>query len=231
MQHRWLSWTLAVVGLFGTVVGVRADERNFAWTYQWFTPSVGEHELEAWFTYRSNNHTYQPQLEYETGLTDRWGLGAYATFQGADGEPFRWHAVKLENRYRFGDFARNRLLHAAYFEVVKEDATPVKLEGKWLMSVYSRSDHNFALNLIAEQKLSEHAALEFGYAAGWSKGIGAWRAGLETTGQFTDQAYYLGPTATYDAGSGTRVLASVMGGLTKASHDFVGRLLVQHEFF
>ncbi|MBI2301045.1 MAG: hypothetical protein HYU66_19205 [Armatimonadetes bacterium] len=211
--------------------GARADVRDFVWTYQWYTPTVGEKEVEAWFTYKSDAHEYEPQIEFETGLTDRWGVGAYLTFHGEDHQSFRWHAVKLENRYRFGKYRPGRVLHAAYLEIAKEDKEPVELEGKWLMSVYTKNDHHFALNAIAEQKLSSHAPLEFGYAAGWSKGRGNWRAGVETTGQFTDQEFYVGPTVVWDAAPGTRVLAGVMGGLTAQSNDFVGRLLVQHEFF
>lgn len=207
------------------------DQRDFAWSYQWWTPTVGEHELELYGTYHSDQNEFEPWIEYETGLTDRWGIGVYAMFKVSDVEAFGFEGVKVENRYRFGEFRRDTLLHAAYLEVEKEDAAPWKLEGKWLMSWYGRRGDNLALNLILEQKLSEHAHLEFGYTAGWSHELPGWRLGLEHTGHINDQEYYLGPTATFELPTTSRLVANVMAGLTGNSSDVAARVIFQHEFF
>jgi len=207
-----------------------ANKRNFAWTYDWFTPYQGEKELELWLTRRDDDTVFQ--VEYEFAVNERYAMGLYAVFGGADSESFDFKGWKWEQRYRFGDYAPGKFLHAAYLELAKERGEPYELEGKWIVSRYRKDDSAFSFNLIAERPLESGAVIEWGYAMGCSRPVGSgWRLGLESKGSFTEAEYFLGPTATYDVTANLRIIGGVVAGLTAASDDLQARVITEYEWF
>ena len=226
------NWSLVALGLCaGLLAGpAHADSKPFAWIYDWYTPHKGEFELEAYADYNSTGNTFTPQAELEYGINNRLGVGAYLIGETGAHEGFNWHAAQVEARYRLGDFAYNRLLHTGYLEVNKENASPVELEGKWLLSWYTRQHDVLAVNLIAEQKLGRHAT-EFQVAGGWARRFGPAAAGFETVLNLTEKQYHLGPTVTWNFTPETRLVANVSPGLTAASDRWLTRVVLRHEFF
>ncbi|MBM3474633.1 MAG: hypothetical protein FJX75_15320 [Armatimonadetes bacterium] len=234
-QHRWALAVLLPVLAAGSVLTAppaHAHQRNFAYTYEWFTPFPGEDEIELWLTYNAEASTMDYWLEYETAVTDRYAQGVYVMFEDAPHSAFAWAGVKWEHRYCFGEFAADRWLHAAYLEWKKEPGEPHELEAKWLLSRYAQDDSVLAINLIAEKALEAGHPVEWGYAAGWNRPVGKdWRAGAESKGSFSEGEYYLGPNATFDLGNRSRIIGTALAGLTPASEDLSLRLVAEWEFF
>src|SRR5689334_11982522 len=92
-----------------------ADRRLFTHTYEYKTVPQGRRALEFWSTEdRATWDSDTPQaleqiLEIEHGLTDRWDAAVYTVFTqiASDdplvAQPYQFHELKLETRYRFAD--------------------------------------------------------------------------------------------------------------------------------
>ncbi len=223
-----VSW--AVLLIAGLLSSAHAHKRNFAWSYEWFIPYQGEQEIELWLTDSDGEGTWDTRIEYEFAPTHRWGVGLYVTrSEGADGA-LDFNGWKWENRYRFGDFDLDTWLHAAYLEVKKERGEPYELEAKWLLSRYT-DNAVLAVNLTAERALAPRADVEWEASAGWNRSVARrCRAGVEAFGSFSDDQWYLGPSATYDPNPHTRIIATLGLGLTDESDNRVFRLLSEYEW-
>jgi len=240
MSHLWYAlgrlggWLLlggvgCALLLFGASPA-EAYKRNFAWSYEWFTPYQGEKEIELWLTDSSEEGSWETRVEYEFAASPRWAIGLYATRDEDADETLDFNGWKWENRYRFGDFALQRWLHAGYLELKKERGESHEVEAKWLLSRYTE-DEALALNLTAERHLESGADVEWEASAGWNRSVGlGWRAGVEAFGSFTDDAWYLGPNATYDPSSNSRIILGAGFGLTGDSDDRRLRLLTEYEW-
>src|SRR5207249_725608 len=129
-----------------------AHERYFTYTYDWFTPSRGEREVEAWWTQKKGGEA-AGQIEFEYGLTDRWLAAPYLLFEREHGGEFKLDGWKLEQRYRFGDLAYHKLLPTVYFEVAKEHGEPYELEAKLITSyLFGRRNSVCSTNLTCERE-------------------------------------------------------------------------------
>jgi hypothetical protein len=209
----------------------QAHKRDFAFTYDWWTPAKGEKEIESYSTYLPEDDAFEQQVEFETGITDNWSLGLYGVFDKAKGENLEYVGYKVESRYRFGDYEERKVLPAAYLEYAKEKGEDAEVEAKGIFS-YFVGDQNISLNLVAERPLKGNEDTVWEYAAGYSRGSAnpAMRYGLESTGSFNDSVFRLGPVVSYDVNSSVRVVGSGVFGLNKSS-DTRLRLLVEYEWF
>jgi hypothetical protein len=225
-----LAFALAVVVLALLPSPGHAHKRDFAWSYDWFIPYLGEKEVEIWYTSKDGEH-HDTWIEYEFAVTPGWAVGLYATrSEGADGG-MDFDGWKWENRYRFGEYDFKRWLHAAYLELKKERGEPYELEGKWILSRYTMGDESLAANLTAERELASGADLEWKVSAGWSRAAAPrWRAGAEIIAELTDHEWYVGPTATYDPTHSTRIVVGAAFGLTPDSHDVMFRAIGEYEW-
>lgn len=228
----WVALVACAVIALIAAHPAEAHKRDFAWTYQWFTPYEGEKELELWITHARDGSATDYALEYEFAVNEHWALGLYGLLGESSSESLAWKGWKLEQRYRFGDYRQDKWLHAAYLELAKETDEPYELEGKWLLSRYGAHGSNFAVNLIAEKGLGVGEGVEWGYAAGWGRDLkSGWRAGVESKGSFTDREYYLGPTVSYDFSANLRVVLGGLVGLTSDSDDLLLRAVTEWEWF
>ncbi|MHC4171373.1 MAG: hypothetical protein ACYST5_00315, partial [Planctomycetota bacterium] len=92
---------------------VNADRRGYVWTYEYMTMPKGQAEIEYYLTHKvpdfhnyDNKNTWQHQVEYEYGLTDRWDIAVYQRWQQtntANDDKFEYTGTKLRTRYRFGE--------------------------------------------------------------------------------------------------------------------------------
>jgi hypothetical protein len=198
--------TLAAVTLASSA---QAHERYFTYTYDWFTPSRGEKELETWWTQRSGGEA-DGQIEFEYGITDRWLAAPYLLLQRRHGGEFRLDGWKLEQRYRFGDLAYHKFLPAAYFEVKKEHGDPYELEAKLITSyLFGHRNSVWSTNLIFERELKGGEKLEVGYATGVSLPVkDRLRAGVELFGNWTKNEHFIGPTVGYKFAPDTKLLVT-----------------------
>lgn len=209
-----------------------AHKRNFAWTYDWFTPAPTEREIETWHTWDDADSSWEHLIEYEFSVTDRWGTGIYAIFEDAAGSGLDFAGWKWENRYRFGDFKPNRWLHAAYLEWKKQEGQPHELEAKWIVGRYAQDREALALNLVAERELESGADVEWKLVGGWGRPVAERaRLGAEAVAELSDDEYYVGPTFSYDPGTTQRIIGSALVGLTDGSSDLKVRVLTEWEWF
>lgn len=204
-MRRWIA-AAAVVLLFGAGMPAQAHERFFTRTYDWFTPSQGEKELELWWTQKDGGEA-DAQIEFEYGVTSRYVLAPYLLMKREHGGDFAVEGWKLEQRYRFGEYGRHRFMPALYLEVKKENHASFELEGKIITTYLFGDRWIWSSNLIAESAVDGPSKVELGYATGISHPVTPrLGAGLELFGNWTEHEHFFGPTLTYQVGRGTKVL-------------------------
>ena len=221
---------MVVLGVLLCASAARADRRDLLWSYGWHTPAAGEWELETHYQHEPSTNQHHVELELEHGVTDRWAMSGYLLAEGERGKRFGYGGFRLENRYRFGSYARRRLLHAAYLELEKEDDEKFALEAKWLMALYTKQQDTFAVNWIVEQPLSARGVTTFGYTAGWSRQVASWRLGVESVGNFRDGTYGVGPTVLKDFTQVDRVGVNALFRVVHRGEGLVLNAVYEHEF-
>lgn len=181
MRNKIGAVTLVVLGAFLTSISLApaawADKMEYFETYNYYTASKGEWELELWndaFTRgrqdtREEHSGHQISLEY--GITDRWMAEIYAEWRdNPSGRGFEYTRSKLETRYRLGNYHPNGINVALYAEYEKSHVPSLfndELEGKIILS-RDFGPLNVAANAIIEKDLVSGSHLEFAYAGGVS---------------------------------------------------------------
>lgn len=207
-----------------------AHKRDFVWTYEWFTPAKSEMELELWARTRPESHKTQTQVELEFAITDRWVVSPYFVHETERGKPAK-NGWKLEQRYRFGDLKRYRLLPAAYLEVKKMSGDEYVGEAKAIVSYLGRN-FNFAANLIVEKELVAGAKRENAYAVGWSTRLSRnLVGGIELFGDLQVANPAAGPTFGIDLADNQRLCVGAAFGLTGRAEDLSARVIYEYEWF
>jgi hypothetical protein len=255
---------------FMTIVSASAQEGPYFVTYTHYLEEPGNLEIALANTSgvpKNNNSAYHaPWLELEYGLTGWWTTELYVegVTTHRDGSGFagwRW-----ENRFRplRGEHRINPVLYIEYenineaSRIQKEilgsgpiDSAPIaelrrsparELEGKLILSSVVQG-WNVSENFIFEKNLSAAEGVEFGYAAGVSRAIGALASGtnchfcpenfvvgaevyggLGSTLAFAkdEQRHYLAPVVAWHVTDRSTIRASVGVGLTDSSdHSLV----------
>lgn len=261
-----LSSTLA------TVAGASAQEGPYAVTYTHYLEEPGNLEIALANTtgIPKNNHSayHAPWLELEYGVTGWWTAELYieGVTTRRDGTGFtgwRW-----ENRFRplRGEHRINPVLYIEYEnineasriqkEILGSGAIPYEpiaelrqspaheLEGKLILSSVIHG-WNVSENFIFEKNLSAAEGVEFGYAAGVSRTIGALASGtnchfcaenfvvgveayggLGSTVAFAkdEQRHYVAPVVAWHVADRSTIKASIGVGLTENSDRYLVRV-------
>lgn len=206
-----------------------AHSRNFAWTYEWFTSAKGVSELELWSSFHPDKDKTVEQIEFEYALTDRWIVAPYFVYERYD-DKADVKGWKFEQKYRFGNFQRYKIMPALYFEVKKLAENTHKGELKLLLS-YLTKDMIYALNLVAERNFAPHSKTEKAFTVGAAKRHGKkWTIGAEFKGEISKPEYYTGPTFAYQIDKSQRIVFGAMFGLSKASEDKMARMIYEYEW-
>ncbi len=219
-----------------------ADRRSYVWTYEYLTMPKGESELEYYFTtkvadlhkYRDKN-TWESQVEYEYGLTDRWDIAVYQRWQQTNTkseDEFAYTGTKLRTRYRFGEKGMYPLDALLYFEYIRPDGSdaPDILEGKIILAK-DFGKFNAAYNQIIKAGINNNGKTENEYAAGIHYEFNpSWKIGLESTGNLTEDKYYIGPTISWAGSKKFWVGVGALRGLNDRSDDLQVRLIIGFPF-
>lgn len=141
------------------------------------------------------------------------GGGGSAIFDPVlNGSAYRYGGVLLETRYRFGDYARNRLLTAAYVEYSNLRDSPQGAETKLIGQYDMGRKAIFAYNLIAETPVSRGGKTGWGYSLGATyladKRDDRYWLGGEAFGSFSDTQSWIGPSAGYAINDKTRLIGT-----------------------
>ncbi len=218
-----------------------ADRRSYVWTYEYITMPKGQAELEYYLTHKvsdfhkyDNKNTWQHQVEYEYGLTDKWDISVYQRWQQTDAknnDKFEYTGTKLRTRYRLGEKGMYPLDALLYFEYIRPDSSNEAeiLEGKLILAK-DFGKFNFAYNQILKVGINDRGGNENEYACGLNYEFSpSWKLGLESAGNYTEDKYYLGPTISW-ASEKVWVAIGALRGLNDRSDDFRFRLIVGFPF-
>jgi hypothetical protein len=257
---------------FVGVAGVSAQEGPYFVTYTHYLEEPGNLEIALANTSgvpKNNNSAYSaPWLELEYGVTGWWTTELYVegVTTRRDGNGFtgwRW-----ENRFRplRGEHRINPVLYIEYenineasriqkeilgsgaiaYEPIAElrQSPAHELEGKLILSSVVHG-WNVSENFIFEKNLSAAEGVEFGYAAGVSRAIGALASGtnchlcaenfvvgveayggLGSTLAFArvEQRHYVAPVVAWHVTDRSTIRASVGVGLTESSDHYLVRV-------
>jgi hypothetical protein len=166
---------LSVIILF--TFSIKAQDRQFVYTYQSLTLPKGAKDLEVWNTYRTGRqylyNRIDQRIELEVGLTDKLQTSIYLnseskTFQShydtLGGIPdtsfyalYSEHAFSFSSEWklRLSDPVADRIGSALYAELTF-GTTEVELEGKLILD--KKTDKNiFAMNLVGEFEMEFEA--------------------------------------------------------------------------
>jgi hypothetical protein len=197
----------------------------------------GESELEYYLTAKvpdshkyDDKNSWEHQVEFEYGLTDRWDIGFYQRWQHTNtqaDDKFEYTGTKLQTRYRFGEKGTYPLDTLLYLEYIRPDGSdaPEKVEGK-LVLAKDIGNFNIAYNQIIEAGINNNGEIEHEYAGGLNYEFSpALKIGLESTGNLTEGKFYLGPTISWARGEFWIGLGALRG-LNDRSDDLRVRLIV-----
>ena len=162
----------------GVLNGIFAEEaeasrRDFPYTYDWRQPVKGEKEIELKSRYRGRNSSFQQQVEFEYGVSDRLMISPYLVFEkeGA-GDAFKFTEWKLESRYQLGEYKTGVVLPGLYLEYVGVKDGADEVEGKLILSRYGKDGSDLSFNYVVERELKSGAEFENAYSVGYARPLG-----------------------------------------------------------
>ncbi len=236
MGKKVIGFVLALTVLFAG--SSFADKRSYVWTYEYMTMLKGRLETEYYLTpkvpdwNKSSVNSWEHQLELEYGITDRWDIGGYVQFEQEntkDKSTFNYEGFKLKTKYRIGEKDQYPVDALLYLEYIRPSdlSKPNVFEGK-IVVAKDIGKLNLAYNQIIEIKTDMDEKVEHEYAAGMSYEIfPSFRLGVESTGNYTESKYYVGPTIATTLIKRKAYLALGAGfGVTEKSDDLQARVIV-----
>lgn len=232
--------TIGYVMLVLVILGVnsaKADRRSYVWTYEYQTMPKGESEVEYYLTHKvpdshkyDDKNTWEHQAEYEYGLTDRWDISIYQRWKQTNtksDDKFEYTGTKLRTRYRLGEKGMYPLDTLLYLEYIRPDSSDEAeiMEGKVIIAK-DFDKFNIAYNQILKVGINNNGGNENEYALGMSYEFNPrWKVGLESTGNYTEDKYYMGPTVSW-ASKKFWVGVGLLRGLNDRSDDLRARLIM-----
>jgi hypothetical protein len=224
-----------------TACNAKADRRGYVWTYEYMTLTKGETEIEYYLTHKApdfhkydKKNTWQHQLEYEYGLTDKWDIALYQNWQQTNSktdDKFEYSGSKLRTRFRFGEKGMYPLDTLLYLEYIRPDDSNSAeiLEGKLILAK-DFGKFNIAYNQILKVGINDKGGNENEYALGLNYEFNPrLKIGIETTGNYTEDKYYLGPTVSLASKKFWFGLGALRG-LNDRSDDLRFRLIMGFPF-
>lgn len=226
----------ALLGTLAASLPAKASRRDFPFTYDWKQPSKGEKEIELKSRYRGSDNTFEQQIEFEYGITDRFMLAPYLVFERGPGEGLRYTEFKLESRYQLGKYQTGKILPGLYLEGVKPRRGAAEIEGKLILSRYGKKGDNLSFNYIVERELESGAELEheysFGYVRPFGKGKRDVRGGFEWIHNLSSDRINAGPVIGFAPSEKTWITTGYAFPLSRRDGnrgEF--RLIAEYEWF
>lgn len=239
INRRGTVSALAVIGLLSGWSNTRqaqAHRRDFPFTYDWMQPSKGEKEIESHSLYRRGDSSFEQQIEFEYGITNRFMIAPYVVFEKDGGGNLRYSGFKLESRYQLGNYKEGKILPGLYLEAEKPRGEKTEIETKLILSRYDKQGGDFSLNLIAEKPLEKGSDLRTTFSFGYARPVGRskynMRGGFEFTRDIDDKHVNLGPVFGMELNKSINFVVGYGFPLTHRNEnkgEF--RLLAEYEWF
>jgi hypothetical protein len=230
-MRRFLCSIAVMVLFMMTGAEVHAAQRTYVWTEEYGTLAKGNAEFEYWNTATTpdiqtrNASDWQQKIELEYGITDHLNVSLYQVFeQAADSNSMTYVGYNIELKYRIAEanaLPVDVLLYAEHEVSTIEGGVN---EGKIILAK-DIGKLNIAYNQIYE-KVENAGRGDNGYAMGISYEFAPWlRAGVESTGSYTQGTYAAGPTLSW---LGNRIWANIgaVYGLNRKTDDRDVRFLL-----
>lgn len=226
----------AVLALFALCNNAFADRRSYVWTYEYMTMPKGTKEIEYYYTtkipqdYDAEVNTMEHQVEFEYGITDYWDIALYQRLmqRNRDSESdTNYQGFKVRTRYRFGEKGQFLIDPLVYLEYKRgrDFSEPNEIEAKLILAK-DIGDFNIAYNQILERDLESEGKTEHAYAFGINYKLKPHLSlGLEATGNYSEEKYYLGPTVSVVFGR-MWLSCGIVRGLIAGSDDIQARVIV-----
>lgn len=229
MQNSFLCKSfLAFVFLtvLSTFSEMKADHRNFVWTYEYMIMEPNEAEIETYNTVgivdldsTKNTTSNELNLEFEIGMNDFWDVAFYQNFKQSPGGSLKYDGFKIRNRFKIGKKDQFFLDPLIYIEYIGySNFAKHKFEPKLILAK-TLGKFTLALNPYAEFEY-ENEEWEFvpKYALGASYGISRiLNIGLEMKGD--KDGNYFGPTISH----GSKEFWFALGTLFKVGEITTGK--------
>lgn len=215
--------------IFGALSSLAAaHEHYFTYTYDWYTPFRFEKEIELRYTHSEGGNGVA-ELELEYGATERYVVSPYILFEHENGKT-KFEGWKLEQRYRFGEFAFRKLLPAIYLEVEKENQESYELEAKLIGTYVPNRQWVISGNLIAGRELEGGHDTEWGYSVGAARRLTPDSSvGIEGFGDWMENHHWVGPTFGFGKPHDLKVMGTA-GIPIAGGGPFQFRLMLEKEF-
>ncbi|MHC5088966.1 MAG: hypothetical protein ACYSOF_06990 [Planctomycetota bacterium] len=229
---------VVLLGIFGVLAAVAgADRRSYVWTYEYQTMPKGTAEIEYYLTHKvadwnkyDDKNTWEHMVELEYGLTDHWDVAIYQRWQQTnteDKDTCDYTGSKIRTRYRIAEKDELPVDIVLYAEYILGDGPKNydKFEGK-LIFAKDFGQWNIAYNQIYETKTKNGHGSEHAYATGLRYEFSpTWKMGIESSGNYTEDKYYLGPTVSW-AAEKFWVNFGALRGLNDTSDDLQFRMII-----
>ena len=208
-----------------------ADVRDFPFTYEWYQNSKGERELAYHSAYLQQSNAYIHEIEFEYGVTSRFSVAPYIVFKHGNGRSLHYDGVKLETRYKLGNFKPNRVLAGLYLELEQANREAIELEGKLIFSQYDRHGGNISLNLILHRQFGSGDKLEPAYSFGIARSVkDDVRGGVEWLHDINTGRINAGPVVSFNVGNIHVATGYAFPVNRNAGNKGELRLLAEHHF-
>lgn len=225
--------TLFVILIISSI-SLKADQRNYVWTYQYMIMEPGKAEIEQYTTFSSANldefkRTVSSELNFEAeiGMHPHFDFAVYQNFkQTAEGN-LKYDGFKLRTRIKIGEknqFFMDPLFYLEYKG--KSDFSKHVIEPKLILAK-DIGKFNISLNPYCEIEKEDENEWEFKlkYALGVSyKILPLMNIGLESKGD--DSGNYIGPTLSH----GSEKMWAAIGSLHKIGNIDTGKPEFQVRF-
>ncbi len=221
--------------LVTTLSSARADRHDFPFTYDWNQTAAGEHEIEAHSTYLKSDTSFEEELEYEYGVSERFSIAPYVVFERGPGESLHYSGFQVETRYKLVPFKTNRVLSGLYEEYAKHKDGDSSLESRIVLSRYGTDGSDLSFNFVLVNDLTSHPAYEKIYSVGYAVPIGrspqSYRGGAEWIHNLTDGRINFGPVFGMETSKSTSIVLGYAFKLnSRDGNDDEARAIVEYEF-
>ena len=218
--------------------------RRFATTRAYIQQDPWEFGVEQWWRSRKdgNNWTHRMQEEIEVGLPGRFQLDVYYDWTIENGKS-AYEDTALELRWAFADWGKIPLNPTLYFEYafVDSELGGNVIEPKLLLSEDFGRGWHWAANFVWEKELTDSQNEEWAFTQAISKSLidSKLSVGIEMTYKWEtaigsrdnpERQFNIGPSVQWRPTPCSHVDIVTLAGVTHASHDFEGWLVVGYDF-